>query len=86
MSNPIPAAAKGLPKLRSEQTSAIKLALGSLATAKNYLHAAWMAARSLDGDASAEGEALQTVIHMAGECLSDVRAALRKAGVEGGAK
>lgn len=45
------------------------------------IHAAWMAAASLDGDNLAAGEALKSVIHMAGEFLGGVRSQLRKAGV-----
>jgi hypothetical protein len=79
MPNPVQAAAEGLPK-NPTATDAIRLAMGSLALAENYIHAAWMAARSMDGDESPAGEALQVVIHMAGETLGDVRNALRKAG------
>ncbi len=61
-------------------TEAIRLAMGSLDTAESFIHAAWMAARSLDGDNLPAGEALQAVIALAGDTLGDVRNALRKAG------
>lgn len=60
--------------------AALKLALASLDNVEHMIHAAWMAAHALDGDELTAGEALKAVIHQAGECLQDVRGALRKAG------
>lgn len=67
--------------MQSNTTDALRLAMGSLDTAESFIHAAWMAARSLDGDNLPAGEALQAVIALAGDNLGDVRNALRKVGV-----
>lgn len=62
-------------------TSALQRAMASCDDVDHLIHAAWMAAGSLNEDGqTAERDALQTVIHLAGEHLQDIRRALRKAG------
>lgn len=60
--------------------AALNMALASLDQVEHMIHAAWMAARSLEGNEAPPGAALQAVIHSAGEWLQEVRGALRKAG------
>ncbi|MGB3389185.1 MAG: hypothetical protein WBA88_14485 [Pseudaminobacter sp.] len=63
-------------------TSALQRAMASCDDVDHLIHAAWMAAGSMNEDGrTAERDALQAVIHLAGEHLQDVRLALRKAGV-----
>lgn len=71
---------KGNENVGTDTIHSLKLAMGSLDHAESFIHAAWMAARSLTGDDRPAGEALEAVIHMAGEALGDVRNQLRKAG------
>lgn len=61
-------------------TACLRMAMANCDQVENLIHAAWMAAKSLDGDQLAAGEALKAVIHNAGEWLQEVRSALRKAG------
>lgn len=65
---------------QTSTAEALKLAMANIDQVEHRIHAAWIAARSLDGDELAAGEALQAVIHNAGEWLQEVRGALRKAG------
>lgn len=60
--------------------------MGSLDTAESYIHGAWMAARSLDGDELPAGEALQAIISSAGDAIGEVRGALRQAGAQPAAR
>ena len=74
------ATARALSKSQTSTSDALRMAMANCDQVENLIHAAWMAARSLDGDELPAGEALQAVIHHAGEWLQEVRASLRKAG------
>lgn len=63
-----------------DNTASLRMAMASCDQVENMIHAAWMAAGTLDGDQLAAGAALQAVIHAAGEWLQEVRKGLRKAG------
>ena len=71
---------QGKKNMDSNTTACLRMAMASCDEVGRMIHAAWMAAGSLDGDNRAEGEAIKSVVHMAGEFLEDVRLQLRKAG------
>jgi hypothetical protein len=70
----------GRSNMTMDTTACLRMAMASCDEVGRMIHAAWMAAGSLDGDNRAEGEAIKSVVHMAGEFLEDVRLQLRKAG------
>lgn len=63
-----------------DSTAGLRMAMASCDQVEHMIHAAWLAAGTLDGNEAPTGAALQAVIHSAGEWLQEVRGALRKAG------